>query len=449
VWVAKTVPTTCGAGCVNDGSLYFGTDRLMRKIEDRIRQANADARSDGLYKTIVLLDPLTYSPGGTVSQARITDELAGALLAQQMVNGQAQAANKHAKHAVRPSVQVLLADEGTSAEEGAAQAIAQVGARQVPDHIVAVAGMGLSIAATQAAAMVLAGDHLPMFGAVTTGDEFNGVSFPGFYQVVPDVEAQVQALLAVTVTQGKHVALIGSDQPADIYSGDLHTDFTTAVQSGATLADYPFDPASDPAAAGKVFADEASSVCGQPGKPSGTTPRDPRIVLYAGRAAALPALIQVFQESAACASQYVTIVTGSDANGLPATATLPPGIGGATVTIEYSDIEDVSHLSPTFTSGYTSLVRAAAGPGTTSAPCPNQRYDPWAVATYDAVMAAATVPLPTSSPPATTPAPTTTITGAAASFKFSATGQLDAPTRAIPLYQDVGGHCLPRPAGGR
>ena len=57
--------------------------------------------------------------------------------------------------------------------------------------------------------MTLAGSHLPMFGAVTTADEFNGVNFPGFYQAVPDVESQVQALLAaVPVPQGQHITLI-------------------------------------------------------------------------------------------------------------------------------------------------------------------------------------------------------------------------------------------------
>ena len=113
--------------------------------------------------------------------------------------------------------------------------------------------MGLSVAATQTAAMTLAGSHLPMFGAVTTADEFNGVNFPGFYQAVPDVESQVQALLtAVKVTQDQHVALIYSDQPGDLYSAYLFTDFTTALKSEAVLTDLAFAPTSDPAVVGSV-----------------------------------------------------------------------------------------------------------------------------------------------------------------------------------------------------
>jgi hypothetical protein len=447
-YVAATVPTTCGAGCVTDGSLYFSTDPLMRKIEKAIAQENASVRSGGPYKTIVLLDPFTYSAGATVSQSRMTDELAGALAAQEAANNR-QAANKQAQRASPPGIQLLLANEGTSAEDGAAEAVAQIQALQGPDHVAAVAGMGLSVAATQTTAMTLAGNHLPMFGAVTTADEFNGVNFPGFYQAVPDVESQVQALLAaVPVPQGQHITLIDSDQPSDIYSAYLNTDFTTALKSTADLTVDPFDPTSDPAVAGKVFADDASSVCHQRSSPTATkqdrqagTEHIPWIVLFAGRAASLPALIQVFQQSAACVHQYVTILTGSDANDLPASVTLESGIPGATMTVEYADIEDVSDLSHAFTSRYQSLGLASAA----SPPCRNQQYDPWAVATFNSVMAAATVRAPDSAASATTPTPAPTISGATARtrFSFRPSGQLDILVTAIPLYQDADGRCTP------
>jgi hypothetical protein len=444
-YVAADAPAPCGAGCVTNGSLYFSTDPVMSSVERKIAAQNATARSAGPYKTVVLLDPFTFSPGGTVSQARMTDELAGAFLAQQAANETRQAG--------KPGVQLLLANEGTSAEEGAAQAVAQIEAVQNSDNIVAVAGMGLSVAATQTDAMALAADHLPMFGAVTTGDTFNGVSFPGFYQVVPDVEAQVQALLPnPKVFQGQHLALISSGQAADIYSGDLNTDFGTAMQ-GAVLANYSFNPASGPAALGTAFADDAASVCGQPGSPTGKKREDPRNVLYAGRAADLPALIQVFQQSAACANQYVTIVTGSDANGLPASATIQSAIAGATVTVEYSDIESVYHLQQTFgstkqtfSSTYPSLVGADAATAAATT-CLNQRYDPWAVATFDGVMAAATIPVPASGVPVKPPVPATQIIGAAGPFAFRANGQLDAHSNAIPIYHYANGRCYPPGTG--
>jgi len=453
-YVVSKLPTSCGSGCVTDGSLPISTDSTtMQNVENEIAKANTGVRSSGQYDTVVLLDPFTYSAGGTVSESRMTAELAGAYLAQQTANKQ---------RAGGPEIQLLLANEGTSAEEGAPQAVARILALQGPDRITAVAGMGLSVAATQTAAMTLAGSHLPMFGAVTTADEFNGVNLPGFYQAVPDVESQVQALLtAVPPPAGQRITLIDSDQPSDIYSAFLNTDFTTALPPTADLKARPFNPASAPAVAGQNFAEDASSVCNQWRSPTATeqdgqagTAQTPLIVLFAGRAASLPALIQVFQQSAACVrqygskyrSQYVTILTGSDANDLPVSATLGSGMTGANVTVEYADIEDVSDLSPAFKSEYQNLgLESAKNP----LACLNQQYyDPWAVATFNSVMAAATVRVLASPASATTPTPAPTISGATARtrFSFRPSGQLDILITAIPLYQDSGGQCAPAPA---
>ncbi len=443
-YVASRPVTACGAGCVTDGTLYFSTDAQMREIEGEIAQENASVRS-GRYKTIVLLDPFTYSAGGTVSQSRMVDELAGALAAQKAVNE--QAAREQAPSASPSAIQLLLANEGTSAEEGAAEAVAQIQALKAPDRIAAVAGMGLSVAATQIAAMTLAASHLPMFGAVTTADEFDSVNLPSFYQVVPDVESQVQTLLnAANIPPDQQVALIDSDQPGDIYSAFLRIDFTTALKPQVMPADLAFDPTSDPATVGEKFTDYTSSVCSEnnnvPKGSKGSADRPPQFVLFAGRASSLPALIQVLQQSVVCNGQSVTILTGSDANDLPTSATLPSGTGGATVTVEYADIEAVTHLSSMFTGNYIL-------PTTPNTSCPNQQYHPWAVATYDSVRAAATVPL--SETPGMTLGPAQQITGATgSSFSFTHSGQVAATVMPsgqlatavpIPIYQDSNRGC--------
>src|ERR1700745_1574067 len=87
-YVVATSPASCAAGCVTDGSPTFGADPEMVKVEQDIAAANKSATSAGSYVSVVLLDPFTYSPTGTVSQIRMTDELRGAYLAQQAVNSQ-------------------------------------------------------------------------------------------------------------------------------------------------------------------------------------------------------------------------------------------------------------------------------------------------------------------------------------------------------------------------
>lgn len=423
-YIAATSATSCGAGCVTDGSVPLGADPGMLDVEEDIANANRSATSGGRYVSVVLLDPFTFSTSGTVSQVRVTDELRGAYLAQKEANDQEGATR----------IQILLANEGTSGEEGEVKAVRQIVSLEEQDHIVAVAGMGLSTASTQTAATALVADGMLMFGAVTTGDQFNGTSYQGFYQVIPDVDAQVQKLRAdLKVTKGRYVALISSDQATDIYSTNLQTDFKTAFGSLMAPRGYTFDPAM----ASQQFATIAAAICGQPGGSP--------IVLYAGREAALPTLVQQFQQSAVCDGEKVTIVTGSDANALPATATsAQPGVPGATVTVEYSDIEDVSKVSRGFTAAYSRWFPPDINRRTA---CLNQLYDPWAVASYDSVMAAVgavrhspglpdketvlieAVKLQDSLP----------YTGVTGQFGFNVNGQLAAAD--IPVYQESNGAC--------
>jgi len=428
-YIAAISPTSCGAGCVTDGSVPLGTNPGMLDVEADIAKANRNATAGGSYASVVLLDPFTFSTSGTVSQDRMTDELLGAYLAQVAANEQKGAT----------PIQLLLANEGTSGEEGEAQAVRQIESLEGPDHIVAVAGMGLSTVTTETAATALEGDGMPMFGAVTTGDVFYGADYPGFYQVVPDVEAQVQKLLAdLKIAKGQYVPLISSDQTADIYSTDLQNGFKTALNSLAVLRDYPFDPA----APSQQFAAIATTICGQPGGSP--------VVLYAGREAALPTLVQQFQQSAGCDRQNITIVTGSDANALPADATTgQSGISGATVTVEYSDIEDTGNASSQFRAGYSRWLP----PNVDARPlCQSQPYDPWAAATYNAVMAGVGAlrlfPGPRSKETVLrnelevkAPMP---YTGAAGRFGFSANGRLASAD--IPVYEDSSGICSPVPA---
>jgi hypothetical protein len=430
-YITATSPARCGAGCVTDGSVPLDSGSGMLDVEADIAKANRSATSGGSYVSVVLLDPFTYSPSGTVSLQRMTDELRGAYLAQQAAN----AGNG------TPRIRLLLANEGTSGEEGEAQAVRRIESLEGPDHIVAVAGMGLSTVPTQTAATALAADGMPMFGAVTTGDQFYGVSYQGFYQIVPNVDAQVQRLWTdLKGAKGRSVALISSALGTDIYSTDLQTDFKAAVGSVKELPDYPFNPD----APSKSFSDAATTICRQPGIS--------QIVLYAGREAELPALVQQFQVSAVCGGKNVAIVTGSDANALRASVTIPQqGNPGAAVSVEYSDIEDVSNLSSGFKTGYQRWLPSDVSP---RVDCLNQLYDPWAVATYNSVMAAVGAVRHSPGSPDKETVLSSAVAlqgaarypGAASQFGFNANGQL-APAD-IPVYRESNGTCALVSAGG-
>jgi hypothetical protein len=304
----------------------------------------------------------------------MVDELQGAYLA--LADANATVATKHTGVAI----QLLLANEGTSAEEGESEAVQQIEDLQGPDRIVAVAGMGLSTVNTETAATALEAVNMPMFGAVTTGDQFNGGNYPGFFQIAPDVEAQVNTLVSqLGLGAPQPVALISSDQKTDIYSNDLHNDFTTALRYPPPLGEFSYDPATDE----QQFATYATNIC-QQSKRLGKAPSTSLTVLYAGREATLPVLVGQFQQASICSGLTVTIVTGSDSNALPAAVTGESGLAGANVTVVYADIESVANLRPAFRTGPAPPVSASD-----PTPCLNQEYDPWEVATYNSVMAAA------------------------------------------------------------
>jgi hypothetical protein len=456
VFVAKTSRTPCPAGCVTDGTRNVSSDPTTQDLEKKIVTLNEGAKA-GAYYSVVLLDPFTYSTSGTISQSRMTDELGGAYLALKAVD--APAAVKQAGLAI----QLLLANEGTSAEEGESEAVAQIENLQGPDRIVAVAGMGLSTANTETAASALSQVSMPMFGAVTTGNQFNSLFYPGFFQIAPDVNAQVQALVTrLDLAAPQPIGLISSDQKTDIYSTDLNSDFTDALGyapgHAAPLGEFSYDPAT----AEQQFATDATTICtSQRSKYGRQAKATPLTVLYAGREATLPALVGQFQQASDCVGLTVTIVTGSDSNALPASVTVPR----SKVTVVYSDIEHVAHLSQDFVTG----PPPPPAPPSTS-PCLNQEYDPWEVATYDSVMAAAVTVSQAQKAQAQaqaasgsrTPSPTASPTGPLTadkvesqavdmedttqyrgpdgeSFGFSPNGELHAS--AIPVYRDENGTC--------
>jgi esterase/lipase len=443
-FIQATNPASCAQGCVTNGSIAFDSDGPIVIAEHAIEEENARVTSDGQpYISVVLLDPFTYTASGDVSLDRMADELRGAQLAQLQAN-----AGGHI------GIQLLLANEGTTDEEWWSQVVQQIVSLKNTDNIVAVAGMGLSIANSQASATSLAAAGVPMFGAVTTGDIFNGNSLQGFYQLSPNVKDQVATLVssleqAKNLKQGQNVTLVVDDQASDLYTSDLQSDFTEAlIRTEANLSTYQYTPHSAQTAV--EFELITQNVCQQQGTSA--------LVVYAGRVSTLNALIAEFQQSPECMNKTVIIVTGSDANSLAPTATFTPSArDGAKVSVEYADIENLSNLTPSFNTSYTQDLK-------TEDPTYSGRSDEWTIATYNSVVAATTAisaaytTLNKHANSGQTVLPTATavvgamaglqgpqaFTGATGSFGFSsndnngnAIGQLLSPE--IPVYLDTDG----------
>lgn len=419
---SQTPQPPCAA-CISNGSRVFaGADPAMRAVLAAVSKENAAVRSRKRpYVSVMLLNPLTSGQGSDVTPTRMVDELRGAYLAQVHMN----AANTL-------GVQLLLDNEGTSAEAAEGPAVRQLMTMEgTPDHVVAVAGLGVSTAQTAAAATTLARNGMPMFGAVTSANQFNGDKFSGMVQVVPDVAAQV-AFLAENLPNPHSAVLVYDQQASDYYTSDLRSGFSQAFAKSLNNEPQPFTPGvSDTAIEFKAIADE---VCYTGGPPP--------TVFYAGRASVLAALIQQFQGDNNCRGKKITMVTAGDGDGLdPALTASTPGAGQ--VSVIYTDIVNLDRLTPVFKQLYEHTL-ATLDPGSTGL------NDTWMVATYNAVMAAwaaiqtayeATAPkIPTKGDVLGLVVRLNGMfapLGATGSFSLSTVGELTSPD--IPIFEDASG----------
>jgi hypothetical protein len=364
LYLTRTTPSAPQPPCVTcvwyGSHAFAGDDAAIRAAATAIEKENAAVRGrKAPYVSIMLLNPLTAAASSDVTPARMADQLRAAYLAQVTMN----ATNTL-------GVQLLLDDEGTSAEASERPAVSQLLTMEgTPGHVIAVAGLGVSTAQSAAAAATLAHDGMPMFGAVISSDEFNGDTFPGMAQVVPDVAEQV-ARLTTAIPAPRDAVLVYDQQTSDYYTSDLGTGFSKAFAKALTGIPQPFTPSgADTNIQFKAIADE---VCYTSGPPP--------VVFYAGRASVLASLIQHFQGDGNCQDKKITMVTAADADGLAPTATVsPPGDGQ--VSVVYTDVLDLNRLTPAFRQSYERAL-GALDPGATGL------SDVWTAATYNAMMAA-------------------------------------------------------------
>ena len=129
----KTPQPPCLA-CISNGSRAFpGDDQAMRAVIAAIGKENAAvrARKGRPYVSIMLLNPMTPGVGSDLTPTRMVDILRGAYLAQVTMD-----------NAGTLGIQLLLDDEGTSAEANEGPAVRQLMTMEgAPDHVVAVAGL--------------------------------------------------------------------------------------------------------------------------------------------------------------------------------------------------------------------------------------------------------------------------------------------------------------------
>lgn len=305
-----------GGECVGvtDGSFDF--DPAMKAIDQDILRENHRVEASGdTYVTIAFLGALSTTAKYNLTGGRAVHQVEGAYIAQRRANNGAGGGNS-------PKIRLVLANEGSDQSQWS-YVIGRLKAMVKSDHLVAATGLGLSTRETVLSAKALSAAEIAMVADVVTGDgiDSSGAAVPqvgagpasriqGLTRVGAHVGQEVSVLAQYFHGREKTAAMVVDQRATDLYSRSLINDFRAAfggsIKKGGRFEE-PFT-ADSPTAPGIQTLYHTVAVnlnlCG--GDP-------PDIVIYAGRTIFLPGLMESLEH---CAKNPITVVTGSDAEGV-------------------------------------------------------------------------------------------------------------------------------------
>ncbi|MEU5314440.1 hypothetical protein [Streptomyces sp. NPDC021562] len=366
----------------SDGSAVFGSD--LKPVMKAIGAENSDITQGGDYVTFAFLTPLTSADAHSLTIGQYVAELEGAYTAVEEQN----------KENARPKIRLLVASMGSS-EQAWRHAVDQLVARKDAEHLVAVAGLGLSQGETVEAARELSRANLPMVGDLITADGFDATGavdgngpINGLARVALSNSDQLTAISKELGTGPRTAALVSTDVTpngsSDLYTASLHRGFRTIDDLKKHLdpsSDFKFDPRGGP---GAILPTISQNFC--------NTSKTIDTVYYAARVKYLPQFLDALAQRS-CHAQPITVVTGSDA------AALDPKIEAlhtpdAPITVLYASFPDAAQfrsasnpdrdLYNAFVKDFTSSHHDQQFP----AQLLTSSY--WAIVAHDAVLTAAT-----------------------------------------------------------
>ncbi|MFF1404975.1 hypothetical protein [Streptomyces sp. NPDC058294] len=366
----------------SDGSAVFGND--LRPVMKAIGAENRDVTDGEDYVTFAFLTPLSSADANALTVGQYVAELEGAYTAVEEEN----------RKDSRPKIRLLVASMGSS-EQAWPHAVDQLMARKDTEHLVAVAGLGLSQQETVDATRRLSKAGLPMIGDLITADGFDATGtvdgkgpIKGLARVALPNNDQLTAISKELGPGARTAALVSTEVTPngtrDLYTDSLNHGFQTIAGLKKHLdptSDFAFDPRGGP---GAILPTISQNFCG--------TNKTIDTVYYAARVKYLPDFLDTLAQRS-CHAQPITVVTGSDA------AALDPKTGAlhdpdAPITVVYASFPDAAQFrSPnnpdhglynTFAKDFTAPHHDQQFP----AQLLTSSY--WAIVAHDAVLTAAT-----------------------------------------------------------
>jgi hypothetical protein len=283
-----------------DGSYIFA--RHLNDVFGKIRTENNRVLGLGRkYVTVGYLLPIpSMRVEGDKSDAQ-RHELEGAYLAQRRINLENS----------EPLIRMVIVNSGQDAEQWQVAVDSILAMAHSADHpLVAVAGLGHSVAGTGRAIAALAAHNIPMVGSVITADRFigrDGKPVKGsLARVTPTNSNEAKAASAFLRGRAERAMLIQDTNPADLYSLTLGEAFQRAFPDGKHKLVGPIErySSAQPGVEG-TMRQMLPNIC----------QLRPQVIYFAGRTKELISLIRALP-ARACPDLPIDIMTGDDASDL-------------------------------------------------------------------------------------------------------------------------------------
>jgi hypothetical protein len=288
---------------VSDGNYVFNS--AYADVEAKVAKENADIASKPAV-TVALLNPLTPDDSSALTPDDIRDQLEGAFVAQHRANS-AIPVNSTAPH-----IRLVLANEGGHEKQWRAVVDQLILMKQDPAPLVAVTGMGISTVETRDGARKLSASQIPMVAAITTADDLNYGTIPGFMRVSPSNADYVASLKPYLTSNHLDSAIVvydgNSDRPdtGDLFTRSLRDDMNAQLGEYIKFQALNFTGATDPRdASPDIFDNITPNLCA-----ASEQQKSPlKAILYAGREIDLKAFLKSL-ENRSCDRNPLTLVTG-------------------------------------------------------------------------------------------------------------------------------------------
>lgn len=320
---------------VSDGRYVFAPE--LADVEHQILAENqlVAAQHPGGYASVVLLLPISDSSGSIMAMSNVLEQLRGAYAAQYR-------ANRTDVDGIVPAVQLLVGNDGYQANQWPA-ATSIINDTRQRTHVMAVAGLGVSLSTTIAAATYLTSQAgIPVFGGTVTANDFDNIR--KFIRVAPSNRDSIAVAVQYIGKAFKNALLVQDENTNDAYDGTLVTGFEQfADPAHALVGRETFDstprthPDADRVQANLMIRNRISQMT-----PDICTAQ-PAAVLFAGRGEDLAELVADLAERP-CLNTPITIISGDDVTNLPFTDAVRKGLDSG-VTVDYAGIANPGEWS--------------------------------------------------------------------------------------------------------